>query len=282
MSLKAIQYVWDNSKSKSTNRLVLIAIADNANDNGDAFPGIDGIAKKANMSIKAVQLSIQALERLGELQVFLGAGMKTISGWTNRYRIVMEGVKLPPPLGHDGKPVQARGVKPVTPRKIRDGVKPDTPDGVKPDTPKPSVKPSAKPVLKDVDIVDSPLTGNIFQKLLRLFITMSPNQHQTVQMWLDEGDGELLDAILDYALSLDLGDKKRPRYFGWLGTTLQNAKIEQKTPQDFRKPKVLPPPANGTPPPAQTPEEIAAEEEFNRDMAARSKAALERAKGKAS
>jgi len=149
MSIKVMEYVWENSRQKASLRLVLLAIADNANHDGDAYPGIPHLARKCNMSERTVQLSIQALERAGELQVFTGLGRKTISGSTNLYRVVLPYANQELPTNSKGKPIYPRAVKAVSPRKFKgvqpvspDEVKPYTPDEVQPVTPKPSADPS--------------------------------------------------------------------------------------------------------------------------------------------
>ena len=50
MSLRAITAVWENSKAMGTLLLLQLAIADNANDSGLAWPGIDYLARKSRMS----------------------------------------------------------------------------------------------------------------------------------------------------------------------------------------------------------------------------------------
>jgi len=107
MSIEVMRYVWKNSKSKSNARLMLLAIADIANDNGDAYPGVDKLGNKCNISHRCAQDVIQDLERLQELQVYENVGTKTISGWTNLYRVVLEGVdqgSVRNPRGEIAKP----------------------------------------------------------------------------------------------------------------------------------------------------------------------------------
>lgn len=79
-------WVWEHSKAIGADRLVLLAIADNANDAGrDAYPSVATIAKKAKMDKRTVQRSIRALVALGELELHLNSG----PCGTNRYRVLM-------------------------------------------------------------------------------------------------------------------------------------------------------------------------------------------------
>lgn len=86
MSVKVMSWVWDCSRSRGAQRLVLLAIADHANDDGlDAFPSLARLARKTGMTERGVHKAIQALCLLGELQVTAGGGR----GRSNRYRVVM-------------------------------------------------------------------------------------------------------------------------------------------------------------------------------------------------
>ena len=169
MSIEVMRHVWTRSKSKGNSRLILLAIADNANELGDAFPGVNKLAAKGNMSVRTAQESIQELERLGELQVFEQVGTKTVSGWTNLYRVVMDGIKQPEvrtptnaiaaprlvtakkshvfpkemqtvaPLSDDE--ALNEGVQTIAPH----GVQSDSPHGVQTVAPKPSDEPPEQP-----------------------------------------------------------------------------------------------------------------------------------------
>ncbi|MCA9913965.1 MAG: helix-turn-helix domain-containing protein [Anaerolineae bacterium] len=177
MSVKVMTHVWQASQSEKITRLVLLALADNANDGGDAMPGIGHLAAKTRLSERTVQLHLNELERMGEVQVFPHCGLKTDNGWTNLYRIVMPG-KPQPVYNHHGKIVQARppkkrstkksnllvkadaipiiiavmwngdeGVNADSPPAKGQGVNADSPQGVNADSPKPSVEPSVKKTL---------------------------------------------------------------------------------------------------------------------------------------
>lgn len=141
MSITVMKYVWENSQSTDNARLILLAIADNANEVGDAFPGVDRLAAKSNISERTTQRMIQHLERLGELQVFPNAGYKTSSGWTNLYRVVLKDVKQNPVYSCKGEVVQPRPIKEVTvvsPLENDEEIDTSFPQGVTTVTPKPS------------------------------------------------------------------------------------------------------------------------------------------------
>lgn len=75
MGYKVTTAVWDNSKAKGGDLLVLIAIADSAdNETGEAFPSIRYLAEKSRLSERTVQYAITRLVSLGELEVLQNTG----------------------------------------------------------------------------------------------------------------------------------------------------------------------------------------------------------------
>lgn len=71
MSVEISGRIWKGSKAKGNNRLMLLAIADNAGDEGIAWPGIVTLAKKmGGMSRRAAGQRIVALSKTKELAVF--------------------------------------------------------------------------------------------------------------------------------------------------------------------------------------------------------------------
>lgn len=86
MSVNVMGWVWKHSRSHNGARLVLLAIADCASDDGtEAWPSMKTIARKANLSERAAQAGIKELVALGELRVELNAGRKG----TNVYTVLM-------------------------------------------------------------------------------------------------------------------------------------------------------------------------------------------------
>jgi hypothetical protein len=79
-------WVWEHSRSVGADRLVLLAIADHANDSGsDAFPSLARIATRSKVDKRTAQRSIRALVALGELEVRDNAGPYG----AHRYRVLM-------------------------------------------------------------------------------------------------------------------------------------------------------------------------------------------------
>lgn len=136
MSIKAMTYVWEHSAQRGSALLMMLAIADMANDDGDCWPGVSRLATKTRMSERNAQKTIRKLQDDGELLIFENQGTETAHGWTNRYRVVMNGVSLATPPTRK-KPL--RGERGDTSR----GEPYDTP-GVNGVTPKPSVEPKGE------------------------------------------------------------------------------------------------------------------------------------------
>jgi hypothetical protein len=111
VSIRVMTKVWDNSRHKEGTLLVLLAIADFANDDGVAFPSMKVIAKKARMTIRNAQLAVRRLERNGELVVTIGGAPAPYTG-CNLFRVTLAtGVQETLPGGEVGSP---KGVKPTS------------------------------------------------------------------------------------------------------------------------------------------------------------------------
>lgn len=111
MSVKVTSWVWEHSRSRGAQRLVLLCIADHANDDGlEAFPSLARLARKTGMTERGVQKAIQALVALGELQVTMGGGR----GRSNRYRVLMQTPNDVPPLDANPEPETANPIPRTT------------------------------------------------------------------------------------------------------------------------------------------------------------------------
>jgi DnaD/phage-associated family protein len=74
MSIKRMTAVWDHSKARGAQLLLLLAIADNAGDEGLAWPGLEELAKRTRVKKRAVIDQIEKLEKTGELRVLRRMG----------------------------------------------------------------------------------------------------------------------------------------------------------------------------------------------------------------
>ncbi len=69
MSVKATNSVWERSRATGMTRLVLLAIADHADDAGRAWPSFARLAERCRMHRSSVARAIRQLIEFGELAV---------------------------------------------------------------------------------------------------------------------------------------------------------------------------------------------------------------------
>lgn len=115
MSIKVTKWVWAKSQSRNGARLVMLALADRADDEGFSWPSIDDICERTKLTPRAVQKGIAKLVEIRELEVESGGGRRV----RNRYTI------LPKPRTSDG----VTDEYPSSSDGVTDG-KPRTSDGV--------------------------------------------------------------------------------------------------------------------------------------------------------
>lgn len=90
MSVRMISRVWDYSAQKGNDLLMLLAIADFADDDGNAYPAVSTLATKCRMKPRNANLILAAIKASGELEVRQNEG----PNGTNRYRIILPGSPL--------------------------------------------------------------------------------------------------------------------------------------------------------------------------------------------
>lgn len=83
MSIKVMTRVWEESPSKGSDLLLLLAIADFADDTGVAWPKTETLAQKIRMSERQVQRIIRNLVDSGQIIVHKNAGPRG----ANKYQI---------------------------------------------------------------------------------------------------------------------------------------------------------------------------------------------------
>jgi hypothetical protein len=86
MSVRVMAWVWECSSSGGTDRLVLLALADTADDSGvNGSESIPALARKVGVDQRTVQRSIRRLQASRELQVVESPGGQE----SNQYVVVM-------------------------------------------------------------------------------------------------------------------------------------------------------------------------------------------------
>lgn len=87
MSVRVMSWIWDNSDTIGTARLLLLAIADNADHDGrNAWPSIATLVRKTRLSERTIQRTVKELEAGGHIELIRGGGR----GNTHLFRVLME------------------------------------------------------------------------------------------------------------------------------------------------------------------------------------------------
>ena len=78
MSIRIMAGVWERSDINPTQKLVLLALADWANDEGLCWPSIDRLCQKSGLKRRSVQMAIHTMEAIGILrrEEVVGKGCK--------------------------------------------------------------------------------------------------------------------------------------------------------------------------------------------------------------
>jgi hypothetical protein len=86
VSIRVMNAVWEHSAQTGSALLMLLALADFADDTGLAFPSVSRLAKKTRITPRQAWSLIKRLKAEGELTIELGGGR----GRTNRYRVCLK------------------------------------------------------------------------------------------------------------------------------------------------------------------------------------------------
>ena len=98
MGVEASTAVWKRSKHKGTKLVLMLAIADFANDEGVSWPSTVTLAKKIRMSHSFTRIKLKELEDSGELKILVPGGGRV----SNRYKITLLDETGTLPLGRQG------------------------------------------------------------------------------------------------------------------------------------------------------------------------------------
>ncbi len=159
--------VWDGSSHAGSDLLMLLAIADFADDEGRAYPSVTTLAAKCRMKARNANYVLTGLKASGELEIRVNEGPKG----TNLYRVVLDRLGLhsvaPPPLQPAAPLQRSAPLQPVADTPAILGIKPLQPSAPEPSgtIKEPSVKKRANKSRDTDDLSD--LLVNVDQQILK-------------------------------------------------------------------------------------------------------------------
>ncbi|MFW7526319.1 helix-turn-helix domain-containing protein [Vibrio ostreicida] len=90
MSIKVMSYVWDIPQFKGSDKLVMLCLADHADEHGLCWPSIETIARKSGVSATTVKSTLKKLETGGwvaKKHQFKKSGSGRLVRASNQYRL---------------------------------------------------------------------------------------------------------------------------------------------------------------------------------------------------
>jgi len=161
--------VWEQAPVDGGSLLVLLAMADFANDNGICWPSVASLARKARLSERQVQRTLRDLADAKLIIVDKGTGPHGV----NTYKILARGDKMSP------------GVTPAGVTPTSGGGDTHVVGGVTPTSPNPSLDPSLATtpatararVIPNIFALFEELTGRTFDALLADELEEAANEH---------------------------------------------------------------------------------------------------------
>lgn len=135
MSVRTMARVWECSQQSGSHLLMLLAIADFADDDGRAYPSVPTLARKCRMKPRNANKVLSALKASGELDIVHGKGPRG----TSIYRVKVDAQGL-----HSSTGVHSRTGCPAVPEPLSASASPPCP--AVPET----------PVLQDSQTISEP------------------------------------------------------------------------------------------------------------------------------
>lgn len=102
MSLKYMVAAWNARVKNPTRKLVLLKLADNANDDGWCWPSYRHIAEQCELSRSAVRQHVEDLIQMGYIQKINRLGASGTPNKSNYYRLMISADGAPTPVPADG------------------------------------------------------------------------------------------------------------------------------------------------------------------------------------
>jgi hypothetical protein len=175
MSVHVSSWVWKHSKAKGTQLLVLLSLADMANDDGACWPSIRMICERCRVSERAVQENLRAAESIGELEIRKQQGKYG----TNVFQFTAFRGAPNAPLASRGEPERISGVRHPAPKTSLEPSKETTTKSAS------RSSPNGTHVVVDFSLASSGDSDEeIFDKHVQEFGPFNAIQRQEIEGWL--------------------------------------------------------------------------------------------------
>lgn len=93
MSVRVMSLVWEDESLSATDKIVMLSLADHADDEGYCYPSISRLTRRTGLAERTVQNAVKRLKSDGKLHVNLNAGR----GHSNLYRVTPTPASYAPP-----------------------------------------------------------------------------------------------------------------------------------------------------------------------------------------
>jgi hypothetical protein len=91
MSIKVLSHIWQTSQATGSKLLVLLAMADFADDHGgNIYPSMQTLAAKARLSSDQTRRVVHELAAEGYIELVSMGGWRNGRNWANEYRILLD------------------------------------------------------------------------------------------------------------------------------------------------------------------------------------------------
>ena len=116
MSVRAMAWAWEQATMSSGERLVLLALADHAGDDGECWPQTPRLADKCALDKKTVQRHLIALDERGVIVKMYRRKRSDgrLAGW--QYRLALDDSEGTPVYPREGTPMSPPEGTPTSPR----------------------------------------------------------------------------------------------------------------------------------------------------------------------
>lgn len=82
MSIRVMSQVWESNTLDPYERLVLLALADHADDDGNCYPSIARLCKRTGLTDRGIQKVLRRLTEKGRLKIAPNKGRKGVNLYT--------------------------------------------------------------------------------------------------------------------------------------------------------------------------------------------------------